>query len=222
MKTFEHDFLNAVPLKRTTIGGRRVYETPTGEKYPSVTTIINAVADKSGILEWRARVGEEQADKIVRESQVKGTLLHDMMETYLRNIKLDYTAHHPITGVTFKTLTPLLDKRVGKIYGIEIPLYSHRLKVAGSADLICDFDGIPSVVDLKGSIKVKRKEYVHTYFMQATLYALLAYELFGLKIKQIVIIVVPDDEPIPQVFIENVSDHMEEAIKMVRTFYDTK
>ena len=58
-KLFELNQWPVVELKSVTSpDGKRVYQTPSGEKYPSVTTILSARGDKSKLFEWRKRVGE--------------------------------------------------------------------------------------------------------------------------------------------------------------------
>ena len=47
-------------LKSVTIEGSRRYATPEGKIYPSVTTILSHSTDKTYLIEWRKRVGEEQ------------------------------------------------------------------------------------------------------------------------------------------------------------------
>ena len=50
-------------LETETIKGKRFYKTPGGLLYPSVTTITSQHG-KDKILEWRRRVGEEEANRI--------------------------------------------------------------------------------------------------------------------------------------------------------------
>ena len=44
------------------VDGKRMYLTPEGFKFPSVTTVISNNREKmAGIAKWRARVGEKAA-----------------------------------------------------------------------------------------------------------------------------------------------------------------
>ena len=47
------------PLERVNIKGSRHYQTPDGQPLPSVTTVLDALKDKSALFEWRKRVGNE-------------------------------------------------------------------------------------------------------------------------------------------------------------------
>ena len=64
--------------------GVRFYQTPSGRKYPSITTILGAQS-KQGIMEWRKRIGEEAANKISKAATTRGTKLHAYIENYLNN-----------------------------------------------------------------------------------------------------------------------------------------
>ena len=67
-----------------TINGKRYYNIAEGKKYPSVTTILGAMTDKSGIDKWRKRIGEEKADAISKFSANRGTVMHQFCEYFLR------------------------------------------------------------------------------------------------------------------------------------------
>ena len=49
------------PIERKQVNGKRKYLTPNGGAVASVTTILDATKDKTGLLEWRRRVGEKKA-----------------------------------------------------------------------------------------------------------------------------------------------------------------
>ena len=66
-------------LKAKNIDGKRFYETPEGEAYPSITTVLGQ-RDKKGLMEWRKRVGEEVANYVGRKAANRGTHLHNMVE----------------------------------------------------------------------------------------------------------------------------------------------
>lgn len=58
-----HIPLELPSLKRVTLDGKRLYETPNGNKYPSVTT-VTSLGSEDSIKAWRKRVGEVEANKI--------------------------------------------------------------------------------------------------------------------------------------------------------------
>jgi len=178
----------------------RFYFLSSGEKYPSVTTVLG-VQDKSGLNAWKERIGEEEAKKISVRAANRGSDVHLIAENYLNNLPDYKTKCMPVNLMTFNTLKPIIDKYVNNIYFQEAPLYSHKIKTAGRVDLIAEFNGVLSIIDFKTSRKPKKAEWIEGYFMQESFYAAAFYELTGIPIKQLVTLVMVDDDK-PQVFIE--------------------
>ena len=177
--------------------GRR-YLSPEGNKYPSITTVLG-VLSKAGIAAWRARVGEEEANKISHKATTRGTAVHDLVEKYLDNEELPEVLPH-ITA-SLSNLKPSLS-RIGRIFAQESPLYSKHLGVAGRVDCVGEYDGVPSIIDFKTSKKIKKKEWITSYFMQAAAYAIMWEERTGMPITNLVIIMDVDNES-PQIYVEH-------------------
>ena len=59
------------------VNGKRNYVTPSGELYPSITTILGEFS-KASIQEWRKRVGETEANKISGKASRRGTSVHSV------------------------------------------------------------------------------------------------------------------------------------------------
>ena len=169
-------------------------------RYPSVTTVLS-VADKTALEAWKKRVGEEEAKRVMAQASVRGTEVHLIAEDYLNNLETWSAGKMPANLFTFAQLKPILDNRVNNIYFQEAPLYSDKIRVAGRVDLIAEFDGKLSIIDFKTSKRPKKHEWIHNYFMQESFYAAAFYERTGTPIKQIVTLVMVDDND-PQVFIE--------------------
>lgn len=206
-----YDDLKAV----TTEKGRR-YETPDG-KLPSVTTVLSILTEQ-GIREWRARVGEEEANKISAKASSRGTKVHAIIEDYINN-KQDYQdAYLPNVIGNFYDVKPILDQRIGDVYAQEAPLYSNHLGVAGRVDCVAVFDGKLSIIDFKTARKPKRKEWIENYFIQESAYAIMWEERTGMPITQLVTIIAVDNNP-PQVFIEHRDNW---AGKLVETINEYK
>jgi len=173
-------------LKRVEIDGKRYYQIPGHEdvKLVSVTTVTSFQKAKS-IKEWRKRVGEEKANTITRKAASRGTDLHTMVEYYLKNQTLPEV--QPLSEFLFKFARPFLDK-INNIYALESPLYSLKLGVAGTVDCIAEYDGELAVIDFKTSKEPKPEEWIKGYFVQAVAYACMLYELTGIMVKKLVII----------------------------------
>lgn len=183
------------------INGKRIYITPTGKKFPSITTVLGA-RSKQGILEWRKRVGEEEANRKSAFAASRGTQVHKMVERYLDNRDDYLEKSNHLTRHNFNTMKPVLDTRISKIVLQEAPLYSEHLGLAGRVDCIGVFDGKLSVIDFKTSEKHKHWKWIHGYFTQETAYAIMFEERTGIPINNLVTILVNDVDNEPQVFIE--------------------
>ena len=140
---------------------------------------------KEKFSSWRARVGEEEANKITRKATSRGTDLHTLVEDYLHNRNLSDV--QPISEHLFKIAKPALN-RINNIYALEGSLYSQYLGVAGTVDCIAEFDGELSIIDFKTSKQPKPREWIDGYFVQCCAYACMLHELTGLSVKKFVII----------------------------------
>ena len=213
---FNHVNVNIDEIKTETINGGRYYVTPTGEKYPSITTVLS-ILSKKAIMEWRKRVGAEEANKISTQAARRGTNVHQMCEDYLNNKTYITEKTMPVDKQMFSTLKPILDERINNIHTQEATLYSDYLGVAGRVDCIAEFDGRLSVIDFKTSRKLKKKEWISNYFQQASAYCVMYEERTGIPIDQIVILIAVDDEQ-PQVFVEKRDNHIHDCIETIALY----
>jgi len=214
-KIFDHEYYNFEDLNTTNIKGKRHYVLPSGIAVPSVTTVLGEKLDDGSLERWRARVGAAEADKISHQAATRGTAIHEICEAYLRNETNYPKGTMPIHIDTFKTLRPIFDERIGKIFAIEAPLYSEKLYTAGRTDCIAEFDGIMSIIDFKTSKKVKKEEWIESYFLQATCYSLMAEELTNLIIPQIAILIAVDNES-AQVFVKDKKQYVDKVREIFR------
>ena len=190
-----HNFPN---LKaKTTEQGRRYFVE--GNAYPSVTTVIGEMKKKS-ILEWRRKVGEEEANSISKRATTRGNKCHKLAEDYLSNKPLDRYRDDVLSLGMFHQIRPYIDK-INNIHALEESLYSHTLKLAGRVDCIAEYDNELAIIDFKTSTKYKREEWIQDYFSQETAYAIMFQELTGLKVKQLVTIIAVETGT-PQVFVK--------------------
>jgi genome maintenance exonuclease 1 len=205
-------------IELTTIyeNGKRLYITPTNEKYPSVTTVLSNYK-KEGIIQWRKRIGEEQANKISTQASRRGTKVHKLCENYLNNEDAIFESYTPDNIVMFKSIQPILDE-LEVVYAQERTLFSHHLKTAGRVDCVGKFRGKPHIIDLKTSNKLKKWEWIDNYFMQGAAYSVMWEEMTGIPIPNLAIIIAVADD-VPQIFLEN-RDNWIEKFKEIRNNYD--
>ena len=199
-------------LEVETLPTGRTYKTPDGKKYPSVTTVLGEES-KAGILAWRKRVGEEEANKVSFQASSRGTSVHTLAENYINNDPEWSKGAMPTSIYAFNQIKSILDERMNNIYAQEVPLYSDKLEVAGRVDLIAEWDKDLAIIDFKTARKPKKEEWIQGYFMQCAFYATAFYERTGVAIKKSVILITVDHNE-PQVFITKPYDYLGSFIKV--------
>ena len=217
MKTF--NYVTGLPelkqLETDESTGQRFYIAPNGEKLPSVTTVLGHFKKKS-LLEWRKRVGEEEATKVSTRASMRGTKFHNMMEKYLRNDQTLFEDVMPDMRQAFNDMRMLVDK-IDNIHYIESPLWSSTLGLAGRTDVIAEYEGTLSIIDFKTSLRAKREEDIQNYFQQGTAYALMYEERVGKPIDQVVIMISVDNYG-TQLFVKNKNDYVDELKNLIRLY----
>lgn len=217
-RTFEHvkvHFDYDDLLSETTDNGR-MYLTEDRKKYPSITTVLS-ILSRAGIAAWRKRVGDEEADRVSRIATTRGSAVHQIVEDYIDN-KPDYDAgYFPNILDNFFDLKSIIDKRLGKVYAQEQPLYSHHLGVAGRVDCVAEFDGKLSIIDFKTSKKRKTRSNCYNYFMQESGYAIMWEERTKMPITQLVTIMSVDNDD-PLVFVEQRDDWTEKLRETIKQY----
>ena len=176
----------------TTDHGSRTYEIQ-GARLPSVTTILAKTKDDSFIKKWRQKVGYDEAERIANYSSLRGSAMHKFIEKYIKDSGYDdltpvgQQAKPMAEKIIEIGLAPVID-----YYGSEITLHYPGL-YAGATDLICNYDGLDTIIDFKQSNRPKQREWIEDYFLQIAAYAMAHDYVYGSKIRQgIVMICTPD------------------------------
>lgn len=196
--------------------GTRFYNTPTGERYPSVTTMLGWHG-RNKIQEWRNRVGHEQANTMARVAASRGTGLHLAAEQYLKN--QTPTIRSPLVQEMFGRFRPYLD-RINNIHIQETPLFSNHLRLAGTVDCIAEWDGKLAIIDFKTSTREKKKDWIENYFMQCAAYAIMYEELAFIPVPRIVVLIAVEEDSTVQVFEER-RDRWTQQLLTLRDQYET-
>ena len=185
---FNHVDLNLAPLEREHIDGVRYYKIPDLEEFVKLVSITSITShfNKEIFINWRKKVGNETADKITKAATRRGTDMHTLTEHYLKNDQ-ELPKVPPISDLLFKIAKVELNK-IDNIYALEGPLYSRQLGIAGTVDCIAEYDGELAIIDFKTSKKPKPREWIEHYFVQAMAYGCMLYELTGISVKKLVII----------------------------------
>jgi genome maintenance exonuclease 1 len=77
-------------------------------------------------------------------------------------------------------------------YGTEVTLFYPGL-YAGATDLVCNHNGLETIVDFKQANKPKRAEWIEDYFMQVAAYAMAHDHVYGSRIRQAVVMICTPD-----------------------------
>jgi genome maintenance exonuclease 1 len=202
-------------LTTQTINGQRYYLLPDGiTKLKSVTTILSEKLDKTALLEWRKRVGEEEANRISAQSTRRGNSIHKIAERYVLNEENIYQNEMPVNVESFQPIKSALDDHVDNILGVELPLCSKALGCAGRTDLVAEYDGKVSIIDFKTSKKLKKEEWIENYFLQSTVYSMMFERIYSISVPQIVIVITVDDELEAQKFVMERSQYVNKVIEL--------
>ena len=185
--SFNHIDLDLQPLEREHIDGVRYYKIPNEEELIKMVSITSVTShfNKEIFVNWRKKVGNEEADRITKAATGRGTDMHTLTEHYLKNEDLPEV--RPISDFLFKIAKGNLNK-INNIYALEGPLYSRELGIAGTVDCIAEYNGELAIIDFKTSKKPKPRDWVEHYFVQCMAYGCMLYEMKGIPVKKLVII----------------------------------
>ena len=185
---FEYPNLERVD---TDIG--RHYLDSDNKPVPSVTTVLSGTSkSKDGLVQWRNRVGDEEADRIIKQSTDIGTAVHEAIEKFLNKEdwdNFDNTSDQILAkNISNKFIKDAL-KGITEIWGLEVGLILDNL-YAGTADCVGLYRDIPTLIDFKTAKKIKKRDWIEDYFLQGCAYANAHNVMFGTDIQQIVILMV--------------------------------
>lgn len=173
------------PISRKQVNGKRLYETPDGNAVASVTTILDATKDKTHLIAWKKRVGEQKAQEIVTEAAGVGTRMHKYLEDYIDTGEWPQPGSNPYAQQAHNMAQIIKDNVMDdvEVWGSEVNLYMPNM-YAGTTDLVGTYKGQPAIMDFKQTNKPKKVEWVVDYFLQLTAYAEAHNEIYGTNIRE--------------------------------------
>ena len=188
---FEYPELNRINNK---LG--RFYLDNKDNQIPSVTTVLDNMSDKKASIDsWRLRVGNEEADRVMKKATDIGSMVHLALENYLHNEEENIFTDDTNGSIAKKMYQKFIDDVVDEItevYGLEVNLFLENL-YAGTADCVGKINGVESIIDFKTARRIKKKEWIDDYFLQGCAYANAHNVMFNTKISQVVILMVDRD-----------------------------
>ena len=172
--------------------GHRIYDI-VGYRLPSVTTILGRTKNQQFLKDWKAKVGEERAEQIKNLSSKRGTAMHKFLESHIQGVGYD-----DLTGIG-QEAKPMAQKiieegllPIEEYYGSEVTLYYPGL-YAGSTDLVCNHNGLDTIIDFKQSNRPKKVEWIEDYYLQIAAYCMAHDYVYKSQIRQgIIMICTPD------------------------------
>ncbi|QIW87749.1 exonuclease [Agrobacterium phage OLIVR5] len=220
----------------------RVYRNPLfpGEEFFSATTMLGKIAAMKGedewLKAWRARVGDEEADRISKEATDRGTAMHQNLQDYVENKEV--RNEHMQGYILYQHLKPWCDDRITAVVASEKAMYSRLLRIAGRTDLIAILDGdkeaktdqeiidsgIETLVDFKSSKRVKEWSDITSYTRQVSIYAMLFHETTGtqLEMGSIWMGIWNDGEPLAKEFEIIFGNYRETTIDELAEYWEWK
>ena len=171
----------------------RHYLDSTNKPVPSVTTVLSGTSkSKDGLIQWRNRVGDEEADRVIKQSTDIGTAVHEAIEKFLNkeswNDFGDTSDQIMAKNISHKFVNDALDG-ITEIWGLEVGLILDNL-YAGTADCVGLYKNVPTLIDFKTAKKIKKRDWIEDYFLQGCAYANAHNVMFETDIQQIVILMV--------------------------------
>jgi len=188
----------------------RRYRVPSGKLYPSQSSVVGAIQDKSFLEDWKKRIGEKEAKRISDHAAKRGTAVHLLSELYLiASPDFEFTKRKtmPDALANFGAIQRQLND-VSDVRAIELQMYSDELRIAGTADLIATYRGKLCIIDYKTSRKPKKREWIDHYFMQAAGYSQMWQEHTGEQIEELVILMAVDGQKECSVFVDEVAPNL--------------
>lgn len=172
-------------IKKASVEGKRLYACPDGNSVASVTTILDATKDKTHLIAWRKRVGEQKAKEVVTEASGVGTRMHKYLEDYVESGTWGEPGSNPYAKQAHNMAKQIKDNVMNdvEIWGSEVQLYHPKI-YAGTTDLVGTYKGQPAIMDFKQTNKPKKIEWVVDYFLQLVAYAEAHNEIYKTEIRE--------------------------------------
>jgi len=181
-------------LSRRNIDETRYYEVGNDVIYPSITSVISFISRKK-FADWRAKVGEEAANRKTKRATTRGTRLHHVLEVYLQNGDYKELEEYkiPLIYMMFNSAKADIDRHINKVYHQETAMFSDRLCLAGTVDLICEVDGELAIVDFKTAERPKPEDWLENYFVQLSAYWAMFSERTQVVPKKLVVFLIAEN-----------------------------
>jgi hypothetical protein len=182
--------------KRVSLSGKRHYllegfpNVPEGALLPSVTTVLSSMAPVGKIMaliNWRKRIGEDEAKRRTRLAANRGTWLHGVLEDCLNGEDIEHhLAKAPDWTPYFTAIEPfleLVDKPLLTESAVAWWNEEKQIGVSGTQDQLAQMaDGSIALIDWKSSYKEKPDYQLADYKKQLGGYTLCLNQMYQIEI----------------------------------------
>ena len=218
MSLYNHIPINFKQAELIEKDNAHFYQTPNGEIYPSITTILqNTMSNekKESLQNWKEQ--EIASEYITQEAAIIGTETHKLIENHINEVR--QTDEVRLLSVAhFNNLIPFLQK-INDVHGTELRVYSDVMKLAGTSDCIANYDGELSIIDYKTKRSNQKEEWMTDHFIQGTAYSQMFKELTGIEVKQVVILV-SSEKNSKMEFVKKTENYKDLLTKRLNQYYD--
>ena len=216
MQRTYHNFLGEIELEKKETDKCRLYQLPSGDWVPSITS-VTSFYNRKIFMEWRKKVGNDEANRITKKATTRGTDFHEAAQSYLEGKEISWDNHLPATQFMFHSAKPYLDK-IDHIHAIERTLYSEYFGIAGRVDCIAEYDGELAVIDFKTSDKIKPESWLENYFVQETAYACMYYEMTEIPVKKLITIMTTPSGEVKVFDKRNKDEYIKLLVRYIKEF----
>lgn len=201
-------------IERLDTDNGRFYRTPSGLIVPSVTTVLSTYENKK-LEDLERKIGSERMAELRSRGAKRGDGFHKAVESLLEG--KEELPKNLISKELYLKAKSTIEKNVSDPLLIEQQLWSEDLQVAGTLDLIAEWNGKLSLIDWKTASYKKAKDEIETYYMQTFMYTYMIHERIGIKLDQIVIFIAVEDED-PQIFITTPNEHAKKTVAFLQEY----
>ncbi|MEH1954230.1 PD-(D/E)XK nuclease family protein [Nostoc sp.] len=224
---FDTQLLPRINSKSLRENGKQYYVDAKGKHFPSVTTILNITkpqADRDRLLNWKARVGTEEATRISTNASRRGTQTHKQIERYL-------LGQNPICPEAsrpyWESIKPVLEE-IDTVRLVEGSVFHYDLSYSGKVDCIASYQGIPCICEWKTADKPKGSiEHLYEHPLQLTAYIGATnnyYRHYGIQLNHALLVVAIPEMPAEVFWFEPaaIKDYWQQWEKRVAEYWERR
>lgn len=184
--------------KRISLNGKRHYicegfpNVPEGMVLPSVTTTLSSMAPVAkimAIMNWRKRVGNDEANRRTRLAANRGTWMHGILEDWFNGEDIEHHLEKALEwAIYFQTVEPFLEHIAEPVLVESAVAWwdeAYAIGYSGTLDMVAKMaSGTTALIDWKTSFKEKPDYQLADYKRQLGAYSMAASQMYGQEIDE--------------------------------------